>query len=227
MSTIDEKVEQATKFVKILSWKNVAKVTILSILAIIFITLWMFKATIFSLTTGHKSIATEVPVLYISPRIKTEVTTIVDKSSPIVAIQIVSINFQKNIRLETFAAIDNATIQALYNKYVNNKVVETPFFDNDKNNNNRILRLIGGEFVCLPYKESTAYKFAPDGARIISDVCAIGIPPIYGEFSGILTIYLQEHPSKDFQEQLHWMARDIALRIYEDNKRRNEITEKH
>jgi hypothetical protein len=87
--------------------------------------------------------------------------------------------------------------------------------------------LIGGEFVCVPFKDSTAFQYAPDAGMLISNVCAIGIPPIYGEFSGIFTIYLGEKPSKDFEEQLHWMARNFALRIYEDNKNRGENKRQH
>lgn len=226
MSTTDEKIVQASQLLRLLSWKNVIKIVTVSIISIILTTTWIFRATVFSLAS-EKNIATPIPVLHISDKIKSEITTIVTKSTPIVGIQIVTINFQKNIRLETYTSIDNATVQAIYNKFTNNKVVETPFFDNNKNNNSRILRLIGGEFVCVPFKESTAYQYAPDAGMIITNVCAIGIPPIYGEFSGILTIYLKEKPSKDFEEQLHWMARDFALRIYEDNKRRDETRKKH
>lgn len=227
MSTPDEKLDQASKLLRLLSWKNLGKIAIVSIIAMALIALWMFKSVIFSSIVAPRAQATQVPVLFVSEKIKTEITTVVKKSDAIVAMQIVTINFPRNIRLETFVAIDNPTVQSIYTRYNNNKVAETPFFDHDKNNNSRILRLIGGEFVCMPYKESVAYRYAPEANLIISDVCAIGIPPIYGEFTGILTIYLSSKPTKEFQEQMHMMARDFALRIYEDNKLRNEITKKH
>lgn len=225
MAATNEKIVKVSQLLRLLNWKNLLKIIAISLIAILLATLWMFRATIFSSISKTKTV-TPVPILYISEPIKSEIITIVTKVDKILAVQIVTINFQKNIRIETFISIDNKTLQEIYTRFTNNKVIETPFFDSDRVNNNRILRLIGGEFVCVPYKDSTAYKYAPDAGMIITDVCAVGIPPIYGEFSGILTIYLKEKPNKDFEEQLQRMARDISIKIYEDNKYRGENKKK-
>ncbi len=110
---------------------------------------------------------------------------------------------------------------------MNNKVVETALFDENKVNNNRIIRLISGEFVCVPYRESSAYTYAPEAESIVSTVCATGIPPSYGEFTGILTIYLKDKPDKDFTEQLFLLSRSLSVRIFDDNKTINENRSQH
>lgn len=223
MTDLNKKLEDVVRVSRILSRENLFKIITICAIIVFLIFAWMFRyETSIEIIKKRETTATSVPVLYVSTRVKSEITTIVTKIDPILAIQIVTINFQKNIRIETFIFTDNVFLRNLYNRYINNKIIETPFFNENKINNGRILRLIGGEFVCIPYKDSTAYQYAPAGEKLITEVCAIGIPPIYGEFSGILTIYLSKTPDKDLREQLHWMARDIALKIYEDNKRRNE-----
>ena len=115
----------------------------------------------------------------------------------------------------------------MYNKYLNSKIVDVPLFTEDKKDNNRLLRLINGEFICMPYKDSTAYKYVPEGEQLISTVCGIGIPPSYGEFSGILTIYLKDVPNSDLTEQLFLLSREISLRIYDDNGTEDNIKNQH
>ena len=189
-----------------------------------FLTAWIVRQSIYTLVKPKPVAPVVEPfhLLYISDDIKSELTAIVQKSDNIVAIQIVTVDFQRNARLETFAAISNPIIQGIYNRFLASKVVETPFFNDNKANNDRLIRLIKGEFICIPYKESTAYQYAPDAEQIISYVCASGIPPVYGEFSGIMAIYLKKQPDKDFNDQLRWMARDVTVRIFEDNKHKHE-----
>lgn len=143
----------------------------------------------------------------------------VNKDKNIVGIQIVTINFQMNTRTETYMSIDNSAVQEIYNRFINNKVIETPIFSTNKDDNSRILKLITGEFVCVPYEKSTAYRFAPEAKVFITTVCAIGIPPEhYGEFSGIVTIYLRETLSKEREEQLFLFARDLSVKLADENK---------
>ncbi len=140
------------------------------------------------------------------------------KYDVIVGIQVVTLNFHKNIRIETYMDIDNGVIQDAYNTYVNNKLYETPIFTTDKVNNNRILHIINGEFICVPYKESTAYKYAPAlDQAFITDVCAVGIPPYNNDVSGILTFYLKNPPTADEKATIFLFARDISTQIFAES----------
>lgn len=226
MGISDEHITIAKTALSLLSWKRLLKVAAIALIAIVLVLGWLARGLIF-----HDKPApipySKVAVLVISPVIKDQIDGIVKKDQHILAMSIVTINFQKNIRTETYMSIDNVPLQAIYDRFMNNKVVPTALFDDNKVNNNRIIRLINGEFVCVPYREATAYKYAPDGEQFVSTVCAIGIPPSYGEFSGILTVYLKDKPDKALTEQLFLLSRDISLRIYDDNKVVDETKSQH
>lgn len=149
---------------------------------------------------------------------KTQIDETVHKIDYIVGIQIVTVDLARNARLETYMSIDDPFLQDAYNTFVNNKVVETPAFTTEKRNNERLLRLISGEYICIPYNETTAYKYAPHLTNKITSVCAIGIPPNkYGEFSGILTIYIFGNIDDKEKERLFYFARTISSQVAENN----------
>jgi hypothetical protein len=141
------------------------------------------------------------------------------KRSDVLAVQITTLNFERNIRIETVSHIDNPIVQELYNKFVNNLVYHPPIFDTDSVNNNRMLRIANGEFVCNSYKDSVAYRYAPSGATVISTVCAVGIPPYNNDISGIISFYLSEEPTAEQRSILFSFARDISIQIYNDSKK--------
>jgi hypothetical protein len=219
MGISDKHILIAKKVLTYLSWDRIVKISILSLIAIVLVMAWLSRGMVFH-TNPPKLIT--VSILDISPAIAVEINDVVKRNDHIIGIQVVTVNFQKNTRTETFASIDNPSVQQIYDRFISNKVVETALFDENRSNNSRIIRLISGEFVCVPYKDSTAYKFAPDAGMFISDVCAIGIPPSYGEFTGILTIYLKDKPTKEFIEQLFLLSRALSLKIYDENKAINE-----
>lgn len=221
MAINDKHISAAKTALTLLTWARLGKIAVIAFISILLVLLWLARGLIFH--TGIDNTVTKVSTMSISPATKGAIDDIVKKTDRIVAIQVVTVNFQKNIRIETYASIDNPTLQLIYDRVNNNKVVEFALFDDTEVNNSRILRLINGEFVCIPYRESTAYKYAPDGERVVSDVCAIGIPPSYGDFSGILIIYVKDKLSKDDIEQMFLLARNLAIRIFEDNRASHEI----
>lgn len=212
------------KMLDFISWTRILKVGVVSVILILSFLIHLINGPLF---LSKKPDPNDTPLLKINSTIRDEIDDDVKRSASIVGIQIVTINFEKNIRLETYVSIDSAAVQKIYNDYLNNKVVETVLFDEDKANNTRVLRLINGEFICMPYKESLAYRYAPEGIAFVSTVCAIGIPPSYGEFSGIFIIYLKDKPDRDMTEKLFLLAREISVKIYDDNKVVNENKRKH
>lgn len=212
------------KMLDFISWTRILKVGVVSVILILSFLIHLINGPLF---LSKKPDPNDTPLLKINSTIRDEIDDDVKRSASIVGIQIVTINFEKNIRLETYVSIDSAAVQKIYNNYLNNKVVETVLFDEDKANNTRVLRLINGEFICMPYKESLAYRYAPEGIAFVSTVCAIGIPPSYGEFSGIFIIYLKDKPDRDMTEKLFLLAREISVKIYDDNKVVNENKRKY
>lgn len=157
--------------------------------------------------------------LYIPDVIRGDIENVVRKKENLVGLQIVTIHFQRNIRIETLMTISNETVQVIYDRYINSRVIETPFFNSDPENNTRMLRLINGEFVCVPYEKSIAYTIAPAALEYVKSVCAIGIPPHnHGEFTGIITLYLAAAPAPGEIETLFLFVRDLSVKIDSANK---------
>ncbi len=57
----------------------------------------------------------------------------------------------------------------------------------------------------------------PRSHEVVATVCSISIPPFYGRFSGYLNIYLTKKPSPDELTLIRQVARDLSLRIYEND----------
>lgn len=207
----------AKKILSMMTWKRIFVIFILLITITMLIMTWTFRKEIFFKEEVINRLSTNV-VMSVSPSIKNEIDDIVRKSVLINGIKIITINFQRNIRTDSYASFDNPVIQEVYNKGITSKVYETPLFSENKLSNKRLLRLISGEFICVPYKETLGYTSAPYLDGIITDVCATAIPPYQGDFSGILSIYLSAHPTKDDTERLFLLSRDISIKIYEENK---------
>jgi hypothetical protein len=97
---------------------------------------------------------------------------------------------------------------------------EIPLFNSDPINNVRMSKLINGEFICDPFKDTIAYKLAPATNKsvvtnIVSTVCANGIPPTYGRFTGIVSVYLKTVPTQEENDRIRTLSRDLSLGIYE------------
>jgi len=160
--------------------------------------------------------------------LKRQIDRAVDRQPNVLAMQVVTVHFQRNIRVETYMKISNPVLQEMYNLYLNNKVVDVPLFNTDPDNNKRMLRLINGEFVCMPFMNTISGKTVPAAGKLISTVCAIGIPPqLHGEFTGILTIYLEKRPDPVEEQILFLFARDTSVKIYDANKDPYVYREKH
>ncbi len=210
----DKHITAVKTILTFLNWRRLGKFAILALLSTLLVFLWLSRDSLFS--AGFNP-TTTIPLLRISPGSKEVIETIVHKSDRIVAIQVITINFQKNIRVDTYSSIDDPRVESIYKEVNNNRIVEIPLFDDSKSNNNKVLRLINGEFVCMPYSEYIAYKYAPEIERYVGHVCSIGIPPGYGNFSGILTMYLKDTPNKEDTEQIFLLSRNLSFRIFNDN----------
>lgn len=213
MPISDKHLTAAHTILTFLTWKRLCKLAALILSLSLLVLLWIVHRS----ETISYSPTTKVSLLYINPNLKNDIQNIVDKNDNIIGIQIITINFQKNIRVSTFSSIDNPKVEEIFNKLHNNQVIEFPLFNESTKNNTRILNLINGEFICVPFTDHIAYTYAPEAGKYIGHICSIGIPPSYGNFSGIVTIYLRSAPSRDDNEQMFSLARNISLRIFNDN----------
>lgn len=202
------------KLLGVISWKKIGQIS--AVLALVVAT-WVSyenREHIYRQIFQARLRVSSYPVA-LSKKSTEEIDKAVKQADLIVGIQITSVDFEKNTRKIVYASIDNDDLRTIYSRYENTTIPDIPLFNNDENNNRRMVELINGEFICNPYKDTIQYKLAPEADKVITTVCANGIPPYYGRFSGIISIYLKRPPTPEETSQLRIMAREVATSIFE------------
>lgn len=215
MSLTDHYFRIAASAIRALTWSRIFKVGMLSAISILLVSLWIFRATLITSSLARNE---DLPTLRVSHNLKDELGDVVKRSESIIGIQITTVNFQRNILLDTYSYFDNDQMQINYKAYIKNKITDLPLFNEDKANNQHVIRLINGEFICSPFSQSGMYRYSSNYGTSEVYMCEMGIPPFYGQFSGILTLYVSGKPSKDTLEQMLLLSRELSLRVYDENK---------
>ena len=143
---------------------------------------------------------------YIEDRVK--------RSDLIIAAQVIEIDFPKNARRSSFMFTDSDELQAYYQEYLKDKITDDPLLTNLESENVRLARLINGEFFCLPIEQTVAGRMLPAVHRYVTTICSVSVPPVYGQFSGYVNIYLKRIPSETDLAQIRSMMYDVSARIY-------------
>jgi hypothetical protein len=216
MLNVTTKITALQKFLKILSWTKVLQ--LLSIVTILGVAIAAFdnRQLIYHYTSSYSNYTkTPAPWFRLTKESRDIIDAAVIKSDIVVGIQITLVDFNKNTRMIVYSKIDDPGLEKIYNDFSENSVGEIPLFNSDSANNVRMSRLINGEFICDPFKDTIAYKLAPAASNIVSTVCANGIPPTYGRFTGIVSIYLKTVPSQEENDRIRTLSRDLSLGIFE------------
>lgn len=146
-----------------------------------------------------------------SKKVLDDINTAVDKSKIIVGIQIVSVNLQKNSGQVVYAYIRDESVKKDYDNFESSNIIpEFPIFTKSANLDQRIEKIINHEFVCESFENTVVYKYMPNSADTIKYVCAISIPPSFGEFNGIVDIFLYKDPTDLEKDLIRILIKTIA-----------------
>jgi hypothetical protein len=177
-----------------------------------------FVALNFNSFFVNENRATGIDVLNVSASAISRIDNAVLNDPLIAGVHIQTIDFQRNIRVETYLRISNPYFDEIYKQYINNKTVEAPLFTQHKDLNSRIMQLINGEFLCIPFSQSVAAITMPTADKYVKVICSIGIPPYhFNNFAGILTVYLTSAPSKPEVDNIFLFARSVSIDIANSN----------
>lgn len=216
MSDMVDKISVVQKFLNILTWKKL--VQLVAFILVIGIAWGTFenRKFFYSYLNNERWAQSPNANSKLSKESKEEIDNVVTKSDLIIGLQITIVDFNRNTRLIVHSSIDDENLKKIYNAYINNTIgADIPLFNSDPANNVRMSQLINGEFICNPFKETIAYRLAPDAAESVNMVCANGIPPYYGKFTGIITLYLKKPPTKEESDQLRSLSKSLAKEIFE------------
>lgn len=215
MSDFNSNLSSLQKFITSLSWKRLAQFAVFMLVAALGFVTYEAREAIYNFA-NHSRLSSHSPsVLKLSKDSSDILDSAVIKSDLIVGIQVTMVDFQRNTRVIVYSTIDNKELNDLYQKFNSNGLVELPLFNNDTINNKRLVDLINGEFICNPYKETIAAKLVPDSVKYITTLCANGIPPYYGKFTGIVGVYLKREPTSEEVDQIRALTKNLSEQIYD------------
>lgn len=216
---MDVKVESVASLLKILTWQKIIQATVAIFIFGAAYGFWENRTVIYnSLKVGAKVETEESLILNLSqPTIVMLEETAARLRLTIGGIAVTNVNFKKNTRSTAYFAIVDPALKTAYSIFQSNKISDTVLFNDNEINNQRIINLINGEFICNDFKDTIAAKSMPMAIPAISTVCSISIPPYYGRFSGYMSIFLIKKPTVEELTLIRQVSRDISLRIYESD----------
>jgi hypothetical protein len=209
-------VKNVTSLLKILSWQKILQAVALILIVGLAYSFWENRITVYnSLKVGARVEVEQPLVITLSPGTTRMLEESTQKMNNIVAVQVINVNFKKNSRNTAYFASGNPAVKAEFDEFQNRKITDTTLFNSSEINNQKIINLINGEFVCNDFKDTVGAKLMPKAQDSVATVCSISIPPFYGRFSGYLNIYLSKKPTLEEISMIKQVARDLSLRIYE------------
>lgn len=218
MSALDDKIETIQTLLNSLTWRKLVLLT--AFLAVVGFSYALFdnRYSVYEFFNSARSIP-PAKSIHISQETRTEIDDAVKGSEVVVAIQVFLVDFERNTRTSIYIKVDNRELQEIYDKFISKSPADFPLFNNDLINNERLVNLVNGTFMCRPYKDTMAAKLVPDSVPIIKTVCSGPVPPYYGRFSGIINIYLTKEPRPTEVEQAKILANRLGLIIYNNDFR--------
>jgi hypothetical protein len=209
-------IKPVTGVLKTLTWIKISQLVILMFAIMAFWLFWVFRADVYtSMKMGALNTVTLVTSIDVSPKSRSAIVDIINKNPTLIAgIQVVNVDFKRNVRSSSYFAFSDVNLQISVQDYLNTSVAETPLFTDVEPNNRQIIDLVNGEFICNDFKDTIAGKIYYNGSTSVSTVCSISIPPHYGKFSGYLNIYLKRKPDEIDRDTIRQMAREISESIY-------------
>jgi len=221
MAVFDESLEKVQTLINSLTWKKIAMFSVLTTIIGFSIAIFENRNAVYNFVSPIW-IEKDVPSTSktISKGSIDQIDAVVNKSDLIVAIQVTLVDFQRNTRTVAHTSIDDPGLKTVYSQFIKSRVpIEMPLFTADMINNKRVVDLVNGEFICNPYKETIAAVLVPESSQYISTLCANSVPPYYGRFSGIISVYLKREPTNVEIEQIRNVAKTLGLVVFNNDLR--------
>jgi hypothetical protein len=193
--------------------------TLLAVLAIacgLLYIKWNFAPTVVLDTrTSSNVLSQSARKLQGTEATKQDLQQLVDGDPNIVAVQLVSTDFEQNARKTLFLYADDPVLKAAVDTGIDSVSNSAPFFIYfNEVNNNRMIRLLSEEMYCYESKISYIAQLAPTLVGRAPWFCSIAIPPSKW-FAGYLNIYMLREPLPEEKNKLQFDLENISNRIYQ------------
>lgn len=203
------------KFLNQLTWIKLTQLVVLVCIAGAVFGVYLAREPISDALSQTKISNNAPSTAKLSKKTGDRLSAVVDRYENVIALQVVIVDFQKNTRRIVYTYSDDKNLNELYNAAGQAGDSIIPLFNTDPSNNQRLVELINGEFICTPFTETTGYKILPSAGKYIATSCSAGIPPYYGQFIGAVTVYLKHAPKPEELDQLRILVKSMSSMIYE------------
>ena len=209
--------EMFEKSLDMITWTRIMQVCILCLTFIACTIAYEMRHEIRHMFFPH-SIA-NVGILQLSNESIKEINKIVRDDDLVINARVVGVDINQNTRhvIYSYSKDSEQELDRLYSASVLGKLY--PLFNNDVQNNTRLVNQIRGEFTCFPYITSVVSKNAPTTINFVDTICAAGIPPTGGALSGLVTISTKRKPTEEEAIRLKKLVGRLAASIYERDVR--------
>lgn len=219
MANLVDKFGDAHKFLDVLSWKKLVQlIAFILIMGLTWAT-YENRDIIYGFASQKRIDSATPQVRELSKSTKTQIINVVEKSDLIVGMEIVLADFQKNQRIVVYTYMTSSQPQLMnmISNYTNSAIGPLPLFGDNIEDNKRLVSLINGEFICVPFESTQIQRLFPSSLQYIKYSCANGIPASYGRFTGVIIIELNRPPKPDEIDQIRIFAKTLSTVIYDND----------
>jgi hypothetical protein len=188
------------------------RISLNTVLAIIVLVTVAFSSITYKLISYDTAFTT------LSPEAVIKIDLFLHSYPTYVGMQVMAMDLSKNSRYIVYSHLESNELQKLYMNYVSSRVSQiSPIFtSNNEANNARMIRIINHEFVCSPFSESMLFKNLPLSGNYITTICAVSIPPSYGNFVGSVNLFLSKRPDDNETSMIKLHLKNISSEIFSE-----------
>lgn len=206
-ATFISKVIRTLSLNRILVWAATALIIILAV------TIYENNDTVLSYFTKRPALPTSEDSFFVGIETQNQVQSLVSGDRRIIGVSVMSADLRLNEAKSLYFYGDSAELNSakIRSEYSGSRL---PMFTGNEENNKDIIKLINGEFTCVPFDKTLHAKIYPELSTIVNTMCMSSIPSYYGYFSGFVVTYISEPPSPERQLQYRLFIEKLANDIY-------------
>jgi len=212
---IDVDLTSVKALLNTLTWKKIAQVFVFVIVVSLTWAAYETRDAIYKYIISGKTDKSATVIHALSTKTIKEIDQLVNRSGLIIGIQVSVVDFQRNVRYIIYVHTDVAELRELTAKSIHDSTIELPLFSNNAVNNRRLVDLINGEFTCNKYTDTMGPVLIPNSEKYVDTICSNGIPPFYGKFIGIVSVYTSKSPTDEETAQIRALLKNLSNAIYD------------
>lgn len=188
----------------------VAAVVAVMALASLTTVFWVNRTAVVPYVTLTKP---KVLPIVLSERTQEAARALVRTTPKVVMLQVVRTSFENNTRQGIWAFSSDPQLDSDFSHYLQTRVSQTPLFvPGDHTANDRVIRIINQEFVCVPTLDRVK-RIVPT-IKQVKAICSIALPPQDGAMIGWVSLFVREDLSFSEQVQYKTILREFADALF-------------